>query len=287
MMNENKEISALFHLMDDPDEEVFRGVTDRIISIGKEIIPNLEHLSETSTDLMVQERVEALIHKLQFRDLVLDFTDWKNSSQNLLEAAMLVSKYGDPDLNVDSIYKELEKIRRNIWLELNNFLTSLERINVVSGILFNYYKFQGAEVSYDRPDEYLLSKSILTKKGNPISNGILFLILCELIDMKVNATNIPKHFILWYSYDYLAPISNPDETKGFYIDPVNGQIYSQRDVDHYLQKSGFDKENFRIQNLSNADIIALLLSEYAKCFTSPDQQYKNQDLLYLADLLRS
>ena len=46
VMKENKEISALLHLIDDPDEFVYNAVSDKIISFGKEIIPNLEHLWE-------------------------------------------------------------------------------------------------------------------------------------------------------------------------------------------------------------------------------------------------
>ena len=42
-MEENKEISALFHLIDDPDEEVFNLVSTRIIDYGKVMIPNLEN----------------------------------------------------------------------------------------------------------------------------------------------------------------------------------------------------------------------------------------------------
>ena len=41
-MQENREISALFHLIDDPDEEVFSSVSERIVSLGRAIIPNLE-----------------------------------------------------------------------------------------------------------------------------------------------------------------------------------------------------------------------------------------------------
>ena len=76
-MQENREISALFHLIDDPDEEVFSSVSDRIVSLGRAIIPNLENLWETTPDQNVQERIEMLIHKLHFRDLVEEFTEWK------------------------------------------------------------------------------------------------------------------------------------------------------------------------------------------------------------------
>ena len=69
-MEPTREIAALFHLMDDPDMEVFSTVSDRILSMGSTIIPNLEHLWETTPDEAVQERIELLIHRLHYCDLV-------------------------------------------------------------------------------------------------------------------------------------------------------------------------------------------------------------------------
>ena len=60
-MEENKELSALFHLIDDPDEEVFGAVSNRIIDYGKGIIPNLENLWENTISEGIQERIELLI----------------------------------------------------------------------------------------------------------------------------------------------------------------------------------------------------------------------------------
>lgn len=286
-MNESKEITALFHLMDDPDEDVFSRVTDRIISLGNAIIPNLENLSESSTDPRVQERVEVLIHQLLFRDLTSEITEWKKNPKSLLDAALMISKFGDPDFSLENTRKELEKIRRNIWLELNNFLTSLERVNVISGILFQYYKFQGADMNYESPNEFLLSKSIITKKGNPISNGILILILCGLVDVEINATNIPKQFILWHDYEELPDYPNFNGAKGFYLDPGNGMVYSQLDVDHYLSKSGFEKDEFEIKSLTHPQVMALLIEEYARCFATPEMEYKQLDLNQLAEMLKT
>lgn len=286
-MNESKEITALFHLMDDPDEDVFSRVTDRIISLGNAIIPNLENLSESSTDPRVQERVEVLIHQLLFRDLTSEITEWKKNPKSLLAAALMISKFGDPDFSLENTRKELEKIRRNIWLELNNFLTSLERVNVISGILFQYYKFQGADMNYESPNEFLLSKSIITKKGNPISNGILILILCDMVDVEINATNIPKQFILWHDYEELPEYPNFNGAKGFYLDPGNGMVYSQLDVDHYLSKSGFEKDEFEIKSLTHPQVMALLIEEYARCFATPEMEYKQLDLNQLAEMLKT
>ena len=45
---ENNEIKALLHLIDDPDEDVYNTVSEKIVTFGKGIIPNLEHLWDTA-----------------------------------------------------------------------------------------------------------------------------------------------------------------------------------------------------------------------------------------------
>ena len=57
-MEETREISALFYLIDDPDDDVFSTVSERIVSFGRHIIPNLENLWENTPDGDVQERIE-------------------------------------------------------------------------------------------------------------------------------------------------------------------------------------------------------------------------------------
>src|SRR5665647_154023 len=287
-MLENKEISALFHLIDDPDEEVFSTVTDRIISHGRAIIPNLENLWENSPDEAVQERIELIIHKLHFRDLVEDFTNWKNGSCELLQGALLVAQYSYPELIPTNTLQEIEKIRRNIWLELNSYLTPLEQVNVISGILYSYYKLKGNEVSYDLPDDFLLTKLIENKRGNPITNGILYLILCEMLDIPVRAINIPKQFILGYfdvDYNFPNPSKQKSEKINFYIDPLNGQVYSHKDVENYFKRISVPPTPSYYRQLDNKRIIQHLLEEFSKCFIDSRSIYKKNDLIFLAKLL--
>src|SRR5579871_2032707 len=113
-MQENKEIIALFHLIDDPDQDVFDSVSNRIVSYGRGIIPNLEDLWENTISGETQERIELLIHKLHYNDLTEDFTHWKNSSyKDLLSASLLVARFQYPDLVTTPILQEIEKLRRN------------------------------------------------------------------------------------------------------------------------------------------------------------------------------
>lgn len=287
-MKENKEIKALLHLIDDPDEDVYNTVSNKIISFGKEIIPNLEHLWESVSNEDTQERIELLIHRLHLRDLTDEFTAWKESGANLLEGAILVSKYHYPDMQPAQTRQEIEKLRRNMWLELNNYLTPIEKINVLNSIFYNYFKQKGVEISYESPDPFLINKTLETKKGNALSNGIIIIALCELLDIPVRAINIPRQFILGYfddQYDMLNPVGHSSEKISFYIDPLNGQMYSHKDIENYFRKLSVPPVTSYFRPLSNRRIIQFLLEELAKCYDNDRNRYKMDELMALAGML--
>ena len=287
-MIESKEISALFHLIDDPDLEIYNTISDKLISFGKGIIPNLENLWENTTNEEIQERIETIIHKLHFRDLTEDFTNWKNGSSELLQGSLLTAQYHYPEMQSINVLQELEKLRRNIWLEMNSYLTPLEQINVMTSILYNYYKMRGVEIAYNQPEDFLINKTLETKKGNAISNGIIYLVLSELLDIPVKAINIPRQFILAYfdpHYEIMNPAGHASEKINFYIDPLNGQMYSHKDVENYFKRISVPPTPSYFRPLNNKRIIAFLLEELSKCFDNDRNRYKMQELISLVNML--
>ncbi|SHK78360.1 Transglutaminase-like superfamily protein [Chitinophaga jiangningensis] len=288
-MHENREINALFHLLDDPDQEVFDTVASKILLYGKEIIPNLENLWENTIDESIQERIELLIHRVHYQDLQAALRTWSLSEQqDLLEGAILTARYQFPDLARTQITTEIERIKRNIWLELNNYLTPLEQINVLNSMIYNYFGLKGEEISYQRRNQFFLNQVIESKKGNPFTNGIIYQALCSMLDLPVYAVNIPRQFILAYFdsfVDFSVPVEPDDYRILFYIDPLQGQIYTQQDVDTYLKRVSVPAVPSYFKPQSNKRIIQLLLEELAKCFREDKDQYRQDELMNLSSIL--
>lgn len=287
-MEETKEISALFRLIDDPDEEVFGAVTTRIVDFGKTIIPNLEHLWETTPNEQIQERIELIIHRLHYTDLTEDFRQWTLAGHHdLLVGALLVSKFQYPDLSTSATLVEVEKIRRNVWLELNNYLTPLEQIRIVTGILYSYYNLKGSEVGYTDVNEFLIHKVLESKRGNQLGNGILYLILCDLLDIPVKAIGVPKQFVLaYFKPGYSSEGTQDHESKiEFFIDPSSGMVFTHKDVESYFKRISVPPVASYFKPLSNKKVIQHLLEETARCFDNEKEQYKKLELLDLATLL--
>lgn len=287
-MEANKEIAALFHLIDDPDEEVFNVVSDRIVDYGRLIIPNLEHLWETTPDNYAQERIEMLIHRLHYRDLTEDMRQWNVSGHHdLILGSLLVSKFQYPELATTPVLQEIEKVRRNIWLELNNYLTPLEQVRIITNILYSYYGLKGTETSYSEPNEFLLHKTLEAKRGNQLSNGILYLLLCEILDIPVRAIGLPRQFILAYFKPGYSDenLANAQHKIEFYIDPTSGQVFTQREVDSYFKRISVPPVDSYFRPRKNKQVIQYLLEEFARCFSNDRDGYKQRELTELALLL--
>lgn len=287
-METTKEITALFTLIDDPDEDVFGAVSNKIVDYGTSIIPNLEHLWETIPNEATQNRIEQLIHRLHFTDLTEDFKQWSLTGHcDLMLGAMLVSKFQFPDVATATTLQEMEKVRRNIWLELNNYLTPLEQVNIISSILYSYYGLKGNEVNYQEPNDFLINKTFENKKGNQISNGLIYLILCEMLDVPVKLLRIPKQFILGYFKHGFSPenLQNPFQKIEFFIDPTNGQVFTHQDVDDYFKRISVPPVPSYFKPQQNKQTIQYLLEEFAKCFNKEKDAFKQQELHQLVKLI--
>ncbi len=290
-MQETKELNALFTLIDDPDEVVYTTVTERLVGYGKPVIPNLEHLWETTPNETIQERIEMIIHRLHFTDLQNDLTEWVNSPcPDLLFGALLVAKFQYPDLQIAPVLQDVEKIRRNVWLELNSFLTPLEQANVLSSIIYNYYHLKGIELKHDNPDDFFLHKVLESKKGNAVANSIIYQIICEKLDVNAAIIHIPKQSIIAFfnsDTDFEDPNIQYRDQIHFFVDATNGQAYSHNDIETYLKRVGADPDPKYFKPLSHQAIIRNLIKDIAKCFCKDSDAYKKEELMQLVELIEA
>jgi Transglutaminase-like superfamily len=288
-MQETKELNALFTLIDDPDEVVYTTVTEKLVGYGKPVIPNLEHLWETTPNQVIQERIEMIIHRLHFTDLQNDLTEWNSSAcPDLLFGALLIAKFQYPDLPITPVVHDIEKIRRNVWLELNSFLTPLEQANVLSSIIYNYYHLKGIELKYENPDEFFIHKVLESKKGNAIANSIIYQILCEKLEVNARIIGIPKQSIIAF-FNSEFELGEPDTLYRdqilFFVDATNGQAYSHNDIETYLKRMGLSMDPDYFIPLSHPQIINQLIKQVAKCFCKNEELYKKEELMQLASIL--
>lgn len=264
-MQPSKNINALLTLVDDPDEEVFSIVSNELISCGKSIVPDLEDLWERSGELYAQERIENLILQLNFKEIFIDFEDWKQSGHNnLFPGVLLVNKLHDPNIHAAKALLEMEQLRRLIWLELNNYLTPFEKIKVISTILFEYKSYTALPVVYNEPGHFLLNVLLEEKKGNSLILGILYYMLARQLDIPIVPLLINNQYLLGYQKDFDNKAAT--ENIAFFIDPQYGGVIPFSAAKAYFSSQDFELLPEHCTPLNNIELVKHLVYNYSLCY---------------------
>jgi regulator of sirC expression with transglutaminase-like and TPR domain len=284
------EFKALITLLDDNDNEVYSHVSNKLFSLGVEGIPLLESAWETSENQLIQTRLEDLINKIQFSNVKDRLIKWRDKNgEDLLEGALLVSKFQYPDLDEFKITQKIETISKNVWIELNPALSPLEEAHVVNHVFFQLHNFFGLQTQQLDPDLGYINNLIESKKGNSLSLGILYIILAQKNDLPVYGVNLPYHFIMAYTRKHLnkdeLDCNNQEKSVMFYINPLNkGIAFSRSEITHYLEQMKVKTHSKFFSPCNNLEIIKTLIYNQLSCYDQNGNTDKAHQLKELFDL---
>ncbi len=284
MINE-KEIASLIILLDDPDPQIFEQIEDRLLSYGNEVIDYLESAWEKSFDALLQERIENLVHKIQYQNVKEDLALWYQSGGfDLLRGILIINKYQYPDLNEQKIINQLEAIKRDVWLQMMYEASPVEKIKLINHIFYNVYGFSGNTTNHQDPKNSYLSEVMESKKGNQISLAIIYSIIAQKLDIPIYGVNLPQHFILAYADEQ----EKTDEENGilFYINVFNkGYVFGKRDIDQFLRQLKIQPEKFFYEPCSNTDILRRVLRNLISSYEKAGAMEKAKELQLLLNVL--
>lgn len=282
MLNNSGEIKALIELIDDPDEIVFKSITDRFVGLGKDVVPIIKEQLEFTAEEITISKINHIIHKINFNILENELLKWNESEQkSLLEAVLILSAFADAECNKRDLIFEIEKIKRSIWLELNDYLTSLEEVNVVNKVLFSYYKFSVSEHAEMEKSNFGLNSIMVAKKGSPRLIATLYILVADMLKIPIRAIEIPNQHLLGYCS--LESESAKENENGilFFIEPTTGQVYTHSDVENYLRKIGHLYNTNSLIALTTKEYIKLWLTDIASFYKKISQHDKSDDIISL------
>jgi hypothetical protein len=260
-MLKKSRLLALISLLDDPDEVIFEAVERELLGESSRIIPDLEIVWETTLHEICQHRIERLIEKIRYKENFRKLKLWaKLPSPDLLEGFILASKYHFPDINVDRVYRRIEEIRKRIWVELNNSLTSLEKITVINHVLFQEYQFKLVSDNQESLKSHSIAHMLESRTGSVVAFGMLYLVIAGKLELPVRYIDFPRNPMLAYVDKRIAAKVHPSDVETdilFYINPAgNGSITGRRELEYVLRK--FNPEG-RLKHLETGSLTSFLM----------------------------
>jgi len=292
------EILALVSLLEDPDQEIYEQVKEKILSLGLSAIPYIsEYKMDNPESDLINLRTDELKSEIQSIGIEKELNQWlDNNEDDLLEGVLLVAKYQYPELNEEEVRRELSKIRQDIWLELSENLTAFEKINVVNHILFEVYGFAGNKKNFHAPKNSFINAVLETKSGNPLSLSIIYLITAQSLDIPVYGINLPNHFILAYKDENhiieelreFSPDIEHKEDVLFYINPFgNGSILHKSQIDNFLKHLKIEPEERHFKPCSNKEIVRRLFNNLVYAYQKLGYIEKVDEVIKIASVLKN
>ena len=275
--NIHKELEALISLLEDPDNQVFDNVSNRLIELGEEVVPPLEKRWEITLKPDLQERIENVIRKIQTNTLKRGMDSWKSDGgTDLLFGAYLVARFQYPELQYELLNDKIEKIKKDIWLELNNDLTALEKVKVINYFLYDIHRFDKSLKKAHSPQLYLLNHVIDTKKGSPVMLGLIYAELARRLNLPIYGVNLPRNFVLCY---YDSEYHEDPNNILFYINPSDkGTVLGLKELKHFLRHLKIEEKEFYFTPCSGTDVIERLIINLQYAYQKSGQPEKAQAL---------
>ncbi|MXV17639.1 transglutaminase-like domain-containing protein [Hufsiella ginkgonis] len=286
-MVNHREIASLIKLLDDPDQEISGHVEEKLLSYGNDVIEYLEDAWEQSFDAILQERIEDLVHRIQYQNMKTELELWYLSGAfDLLQGVIIVNKYQYPDLDDIKIIGQIEEIKREVWLQLLYDMSAVEKIKLINHVLYTIYGFSGNTTNHQDPQNSYISQVLETKKGNQILLAIIYSVIAQKLDIPVYGVNLPQHFIL----AYVDESQESDFESGilFYINAFNkGFIFGRRDVDSFLKQLNVKPDKQFYEPCTNVDIVKRIIRNLVSAYEKMGSATKVEELTGLLGIFSS
>ena len=235
-----REIKALISLLDDEDHEVSQHVEGKILSLGGNVIPFLESEWEESFNPIIQRKIEELIHELQLSIMIERLQEWKNGGGlDLHEGMWILATYHYPDLSIEKLKISIEQLYYDIWTQFQEEMNGVDQIKRINSIFFGPMNFAANTKNFHSPANSMINIVLESKRGNPITLCVIYLLIARKLGMPVYGVNLPNLFVLTYKH----------ESTQFYINVFNrGIIFSKTDIDHYIAQLNINQKTYFISH---------------------------------------
>ncbi len=284
-----KKLKALISMVDDPDERVYQSLKNEVLMFEEDAVPVLEDAWMAATDLLVANRLEELLEEVNFKIIYNRLVEWlKGDTNDLSRAVMLINSFGVKDLDKTIYQNKLELLLKDVWLEMNENLTALEKTKVLNHIFFQVHHFNKKPVNNELVQDFFLSNLLDLKEGNPTIMGLLYLLAAQYLKLPVSGVNLPGHLILAFLDDRHNLKEHRQYTRDdilFYINPFNGgAVFTDNEIDLYIKQVKLPFKEHYFLPATNIQIVERYLKELEKAYKRENNQNKSNFTRRLLDL---
>ena len=207
---------------------------------------------------------------------------WLQHPVNLIDGVLQIDQYFFPNITKSYIQNQISEIVSEISVRLNDNMDPLKKISIINDVLYDEYKFIGDKRNYHSADNSSFGKLLQNKKGNPLSNSILYIEIARQLNLTIMGINLPNHFIVGFlnkNYNNLIGGKFNKEDVLFYINPFSqGVVLKKEDIQDFMQQINVIENEYYYTPCPIKHITKRILTNLNFSFNSSNDHSKKNDL---------
>ena len=274
-MKSESEIRALLNLLDDSNSEIYNSVKVELLNCGSEIIEFIDEYSKTAT---FKDRYDEIEAELRFSKIIefLNINDF-SKIETLEEFCFLLPEIEYSDIDRNYYADKLNLISIEIKDRIATTADPFEKLKRIIDYIFKELKYSGNTENYYELDNNFISSVVDRKKGNPITLSLLFIFICNRLNVPIKGIGLPGHFITLFNFEKME----------IYIDPFNfGNLLNLEECKQIVQKNGYAYSDEIMMPISNKKIIERIFRNLTYYFEKIENKNKSQLCLRCIDIIR-
>lgn len=144
---------------------------------------------------------------------------------SLFEAAVSLAQDDYPEVDVQTILSEVDQLLARIQRRIPVDAGALQKLRILNQFFFGDLKFGANVNNYYDPDNSFIHVLLRTRRGIPISLGVLWMELARGLGLTVWGIGFPGHFMVKANLPMGQAV----------IDPVSGKSFSQEELVELLE----------------------------------------------------
>lgn len=171
--------------------------TDQLFADGADGINLLE---EQAVKLEQQAaRVRKLAANLHLKQTLAEFEKALAANEDrfdLMNAGLLISRLDNPELDVQSYLKDMDRHARRAEAGLSKDASEADRFAALNRYLFEELGFHGSRTDYDNRSNSYLNEALDDREGLPITLSVLYIEVARRMGLNVVGVGLPRHFLV-------------------------------------------------------------------------------------------
>ena len=289
-MSDSSLLPHLLQLADDPDPNIWESVKASLIPLlTPDQLPHIQQLWNESENSLQAERLELLLRQVQLNYLAADFAEYLGKNKpDLKSGLILLNRIMSPEFSEDQLNTLISPLRKDIWLELSDRLTALEKVRIINHLLFEKYQLQNKSGLDSRSVHLYLPTLLKAKTGHPLTITALFCLIARFLDLpiyKVSTGDLPALAYLDVSPERLINPLHPEEYPVLFYMMIDRQmeIFGRKQFIEYVNHL-YPTGNQNDEVVHDNHLLRALLLKLKLLYQEENNTFRKEQIIKLLSL---